>query len=150
MQTSELLSELGYADSPNFLGTERFGEALEHAHIFRRAAENFRLYGVYLLREDSKQSQDASTPVVYVVDAKNREEADEIHRKVWNQNIVPFLLVRTPEGVRLYSGFRYDLKTISRSQHREQQGVLEAAIGFNEIAKKLSAFYATAIDNGTL
>lgn len=150
MQTSELLAELGYSESPNFLEAARFGEALEHAHVFRRAAENFRLHGVYLLRESSKRGQDVSTPVVYVAEADNREEADKIHKNVWNQNIVPFLLVRTPDGIWLYSGFRYDWKTIPRSKHREQQGVLEAAIAFNEVARRLSAFCAGAIDDGTL
>lgn len=150
MQTSELLAELEYTDSPSFLGASRFGEAPEHAHIFRRAAESFHLHGVYLLREGSRQGQDVSTPVVYVAEAKTQKEADEIHRKVWNQNVVPFLLVRTPEGIRLYSGFRYDWKTVSRSQQREQQGVLEAAIAFNEVAEKLAAFRARAIDDGRI
>ena len=150
MKTSELLVELGYAESSNFLGAAKFGEALEHAHIFRRAAEDFRLHGVYLLRQDSRQGQNVSTPVIYVAEAKTREEADEIHRKVWNQNVVPFLLVRTPDGVWLYSGFRYDWKTPPRSQQQEQQGILEAAIAFNDVTKKLSNFYAQAIDNGTL
>lgn len=150
MQTSELLAELEYTDSPNFLGASRFGEALEHAHIFRRAAESFRLHGVYLLREGSEPGKDVSTPVVYVAEAETFEDADEIHRKVWNQNVVPFLLVRTPQGIRLYSGFRYDWKAVPRSEQREQQGVLEAAVAFNEVGRKLSAFHARAIDDGTI
>jgi hypothetical protein len=150
MQTSELLVELGYTDSPNFLRAEDFGEALEHTHVFRRAAESFRLHGIYLLRQAASGAQDLSTPVIYVAEAASRQEADAIHRKVWNQNVVPFLLVRVPEGVWLYSGFSYDWKTIPRSQQPEQQGVLEAAISFNEVATKLSAFRAHAIDDGTI
>ena len=150
MQTSKLLAELGYSDSPNFLGADRFGEALEHAHVFRRAAESFRLHGVYLLREDPRQDAGISSPVLYVAEAATSKEADEIHRKVWNQNVVPFLLVRTPDAVRLYSGFCYDWRTVPRSQRREQQGILEAAIAFNEVANKLAAFHASAIDDGTL
>lgn len=150
MRTSELLAELEYADSPNFLGADRFGEVLEYAHVFRRAAESFRLHGVYLLREQSRGGSGSSTPVLYVAEAKTREEADDIHRKVWNQNVVPFLLVRTSEGVRLYSGFRYEWKAVPRSQQREQQGILEAVVAFNEVAKKLSEFRARSIDDGTL
>lgn len=150
MRTSELLAELEYTDCPNFLGADRFGEAMEHAHVFRRAAESFRLHGVYLLREQSGMGLGSSTPVLYVAEAKTLEEADDIHRKVWNQNVVPFLLVRTSEGVRLYSGFRYDPRTAPRSRQREQQGILEAAIAFGEVAKRLSEFRARSIDDGTL
>lgn len=150
MRTSELLAELEYADSPNFLGADKLGKALEHAHVFRRAAESFRLHGVYLLQEHSTRGSASSTPVLYVAEAKTREDADDIHRKVWNQNVVPFLLVRIPEGVRLYSGFRYDWRKVPRSQQLEQQGILEAAVAFDEVANRLTEFRARSIDDGTL
>src|SRR5437667_4955276 len=107
MKTAELLKELGYSDSPNFLPLRKLSNDPQHAHIFRRAVKLCALQGVYVLREDPKSARSVATPVVYVAEASSEAEADAIHRQVWNQNIVPFLIVRTPVGLRLYDGFRY-------------------------------------------
>ena len=148
METAELIDVLGYAGSPHYLPVEDLGEAPEHAHIFRRAVSSCSLRGVYLLRDASRPvASSTSTPVVYVAQADSVEDADRIHRKVWNQNIVPFLVVRIPRGVRLYSGFRYGRP---HANGDEQAGVLEAAVRFQEVNTKLAAFRARAIDDGTL
>ena len=86
-------------------------------------------------------------PVIYVCDAQTTEEADRIHRLVWNQNVVPFVLVRTSNEIRVYSGFAY----------RQDSGewtvtkVLKKAVTVQEIASKLvPSFHAHRIDDGTL
>ena len=56
---------------------------------------------------------------------------------VWNQDIVPFLLVRTPAGLRLYSGFK-----CNDTDSGEREGILEPLIQFNEIADRLAEFRA--------
>src|SRR6266511_2778309 len=71
--------------------------------------------------------------------------ADEIHTLVWNQDIVPFLLVRTPAGLRLYSGFVRDESEIDGAA-----GVLEPLVEFNQIRERLAEFHADAIDSGEL
>jgi hypothetical protein len=76
----------------------------QYAQVFRRAFRECGVRGVYLLRDDAEE---AAAPAIYVAEADSESTADEIHRKVWNQSIVPFLLVCTPTDVRLYSGFRY-------------------------------------------
>ena len=48
------------------------------------------------------------TPIVYVCQADDETQAGEIHRLVWNQDIAPFLIVVTPQTIRLYSGFLYE------------------------------------------
>jgi hypothetical protein len=84
-------------------------------------------------------------PVVYVCEAETEADADHIHRLIWNQNIVPFVLVMTPGMVRLYTGFRH-----ATSGQPAQRGILEAAVAFNDVTSRLSAFQAEAIDDGTL
>jgi hypothetical protein len=109
MDLSALLDKLSYSRSSAYLPIERADEATEHAHVFRRACriqedvpeERVGIRGVYLLREDPNSRTNTSTPVVYVAEADTVRGADAIHKRVWNQDIVPFLLVRLPEGVRL-------------------------------------------------
>ena len=133
ISAAELIKELGYDDSPNFVTGADLGRVPGYGHIFRRAqnrpeegaqerrkGKSCGLKGVYTLRQDPRQ--DASpgagsfTPVVYVCEAEGEVEADKIHRLVWNQDVVPFVIVRTPQSVRVYSGFGY----VTRTQtHRE-------------------------------
>ncbi|MGO8902992.1 MAG: class I SAM-dependent DNA methyltransferase [Isosphaeraceae bacterium] len=151
MQTDELLETLGYGGSSNFIQGGDLEDAPGYSHIFRRARgeDSCRLVGVYTLRERTKSGKDEGVPLVYVCDAESREHADLIHRRVWNQNVVPFLVVRTPQIVRLYSGFRYD-QGDGQDTASPDAGVLDALIEFNEVAAKLRAFHAESVDDGTL
>src|ERR1035441_862410 len=147
MQLPELLNALGYSTSGNFLqrGTAAFDRAPDIGHILRTAARRraCRLEGVYALRPFNDEG--SPVPVVYVCEADDMAAADEIHTLVWNQDIVPFLLIRTPTGLRLYSGFK-----CSDTDGGEREGILEPLIQFNEIADRLAEFCAEAIDSGAL
>jgi hypothetical protein len=146
MQLAGLIKKLGYGDSPNYLrvGTAAFETAPDYGHIFRLAARERRLHGVYSLRS----SQEVSTPiipVVYVCEAENEEEADETHRLVWNQDVVPFLIVYTPDGIRLYSGFRHQ-----RLKDGKIEGILKVLDDFKGVEDFIAEFNADVIDEGRL
>ncbi|HXP62209.1 MAG TPA: N-6 DNA methylase, partial [Dongiaceae bacterium] len=147
MQLPDLLNALGYSTSGNFLrrGKPAFNRAPDIGHILRTAARRraCRLEGVYTLRPFNDEG--SPVPVVYVCEADDMATANEIHKLVWNQDIVPFLLVRTPDGLRLYSGFKWN-----DAGTGEREGVLEPLIRFNEIADRLPEFHAKAIDSGEL
>jgi hypothetical protein len=147
MHLPTLLDELGYSTSGNFFqrGTAAFDRAPNIGHILRAAAQRraCRLEGVYTLRPFNGEG--SPVPVVYVCQADDMAAADQIHRLVWNQDIVPFLLVHTPAGLRLYSGFQ-----CNDQDAREHEGILEPLVRFNEIADKLAEFRAAAIDSGEL
>ena len=147
MQITELLNELGYQDSSNFLRKRRsvFETAPFFGHIFRRAEEHLGLEGVYSLCSDPEGAVGSVVPLVYVCRAGSEKEADRIHRLVWNQDVAPFLIVHTPAGVKLYSGFRH-----SRSETGEASGVLQALTDFNNIATLIDEFSAESIDTGKL
>lgn len=151
MQTDELLKTLSYGESPSFIRGSELEDAPGYSHIFRRARgeESCRLVGVYTLKEKAESGSDEGVPLVYVCDAESKEQADLIHRRVWNQNIVPFVVVRTPRMVRLYSGFRYG-RNDDHNVASPETGVLDALIEFNQVAAKLRAFHAESIDDGTL
>lgn len=147
MELLALIETLGYSTSENFLrrGTVAFDRAPDIGHILRTAAGRgaCRLEGVYTLR--SFNDEGSPIPVVYVCEADSLTAADEIHRIVWNQDVVPFLLVHTPAGLRLYSGFQCD-----ETDTGKHQGILEPLIQFNEIADKLAELRADSIDCGEL
>ena len=166
ISVARLINELGYHDSPNFVTGAKLGRVPGYGHIFRRAQGNpdeesqegrkdqsCGLKGVYVLRQDPRPkaslSEGSLTPVVYVCEAASEAEAEKIHRLVWNQDVVPFVIVRTPQNVRVYSGFGYreDPKTPQRTASR----ILKDAVDVQDIAEKLVAsFHADRIDDGTL
>lgn len=148
MTTSDLLEALGYPDSAGFASAAEVGAAPEHAHIFRRAIHTCRLVGTFSLTPSRQKKTLERTPVVVVAEASSDTEADEIHRRVWNQNVTPFLLVQTPEHVRLYSGFEYAPR--SKNGAANQAGLLDGLIEFEDVLRKLSDFRASAIEDGQL
>ena len=143
---SDLLAELGYRDSPRFLRRRQksFETARDFGHIFRRARQSLALQGVYTLRPATDASA-AVVPVVYVCKADSEQAADEVHRLAWNQNVVPFLIVHTPIGIKLYSGFQRD-----RLIGGKAAGVLQPLTDFNGISKLVEDFHADSIDSGQL
>jgi len=103
MRLAELLERLEYTQSDNYLqkGSVSFNRAVGYGHLYRKAAQNpCRLQGVYALREAR-----SPIPVVYVCDIASEEKASEVHRLVWNQDSVPFLIVNSPDTVRVFPGF---------------------------------------------
>lgn len=151
MQTQELLEALEYPQSPHFLPAERMDETapIGYSYVFRRALRECALRGIYLLRQEPDSLHSHSVPVVYVAEAESEVHADDIHRKVWNQKVAPFLIVRMPAGIRLYAGFQY-AQPSSEPKGRERLGVLDALVDFDDVLDRLAEFRASAIDNGTL
>nr|VFJ62228.1 MAG: N-6 DNA Methylase [Candidatus Kentron sp. DK] len=138
MQTPDLIEILEYKDSPAFLQTGQLDDYPGYAHVFRKARETCGLQGVYTLKDEAGQS---IVPVVYVCEADTEEDARHIHQLVWNQNIVPFLLVSSPRHIRLYSGFQYD--TGGDDRH-----IAKIAKTTREILEKLDGFQAHRINEG--
>ncbi len=141
MNLDLVLGCLHYDSSPNFLTGPALDADRDFGHVFRKARRDCDLQGVYVLNGSAFDKSRSSVPVVYVCRAASESEAREIHRKVWNQNAVPFLLVATPTSIRLYPGFRYDPKPSD-----SLQGAIAAVSSFNEIAE-LAALAAPSIDS---
>jgi len=143
MNTDPLLDVLGYRGSPHFLRTtEDFARFPDFAHIFRTASTECSLAGVYALSREADEASNQLVPVVFVCRAHSEEDAKRIHRIVWNQNVVPFLLIHTPYVIRLYSGFSYN-------EAQPTGGLLAEVEGFGHILEALKVSSA-AIDDGTV
>ena len=110
METGDLLDQLGYT-APNCLRGRELERAPDYGHVFRRATHKngIGLQAVYCLRPQAKNRGAELTrplvPVTYVCRAATLDDADRIHRLVWNQSVAPFVIVLAPDCVRLYSGF---------------------------------------------
>jgi hypothetical protein len=147
MNLKMLLDKLGYSDSPNYLerGSRAFESAPDYGHIFRHAAGGpCRLRGVYGLRPPNDKGE-RIVPIVYVCEADGEQAADKLHRLVWNQDVVPFILICTPTGVKIHSGFRYEA-----GARGEASGVLRQLTSFNQIGAIIDLFEAESIDDGKI
>src|SRR5262249_22968718 len=147
MALGDLLRKLGYDGSPNFLQGKDLERVPDYAYVFRRAEATCQLRGVYALNEQTGTRGSTLVPLVYVCEADEEIDERDIHQRVWNQNVVPFVLVQTPNLIRLYSGFQY-ARPAEGQQESAREGVLRAAIAFNQIASQLADFRSEAIDEG--
>jgi hypothetical protein len=130
MELNDILNTLHYGNSPNFLTGRGLESDRDFGHVFRKAQEECKLQGVYALNGSPYDRSLGNVPVVYVCEADSEAEAREIHRKVWNQNTVPFLLIISRGWIRLYFGFSYDRDVESDPM----EGALKIIDDFNQIA----------------
>lgn len=144
MELNEVLNTLQYGNSPNFLAGSALESDRDFGHVFRKAQAECKLHGVYALNGSSYDRSLGNVPVVYVCEADSENEARKIHQKVWNQNVVPFLLVISRGWIRLYPGFRYDREVGSDPM----QGALKLIEDFNQIAIQLNSLRAESVDSG--
>jgi len=146
-----VLDELGYSASQHFVAAAKandlppseltFGlrSAIEACSEIIGAKSGLGFQGAYVLQEEP---QSPAIPVVYVVRIDSDSVAKRIHKFVWNQNLVPFLIVESRTTVRLYAGFAFDRDT--------DRSLSEVAANTAAILESLSAFRADAIDDGTI
>ncbi len=145
MDFDQVLDSLQYRGSPNFLSGKALESDRDFGHVFRKAQQaECNLRGAYVLNAGAYNLPQGDVPVVYICEAKSETEARQIHKRVWNQNVVPFLLVVSPSWVRLYPGFKYD-RDVSRDP---REGALQVLTDFNQISSQLSALRADSVDSG--
>jgi methylase of polypeptide subunit release factors len=148
MSVDEIVGKLGYDRSPNFLRESNFGDVPGYSHLFRRATGRCHLKGVYTLKDEAGEGGLNVVPLVYVCEEAVDAAPEEIHRLVWNQSVVPFVLVVARDVVRLYSGFSYGASNQTGASDADREGVLSAAVAFNRVGSELGSFQAEAIDRG--
>ena len=151
MAIADLVKALGYDESPNFIQGAGLEEVSGYSYVFRRAKSTCELQGVYTLFE-KVQEKDSGTlvPLVYVCKASEENPAPTIYRRVWNQNVAPFILVERGGSVYLYSGFQYVEAPQEDEPVEGTAGILRAVKEFNQVNSKLAGFRAESIDGGAL
>lgn len=102
-----LLERLDYRPGSGWISAAHFEGQSAHRFAMQQAHREMSVIGAFSLMTHSVKRQGSSTPLVYVAKAHDQSSAQEIHRKVWSQGLAPFLLVGTPAGVFICSGFSY-------------------------------------------
>lgn len=114
-------------------------------HFFR-AAKKAGVQGAYLFQASPpEQKLLPPRPAVYVAEAKTREEAREIHRRLWNLGNAPFIVILLPNEIRVYTGFDFSLTN-------EKQGLIKRIIDltFESLRDQLADFRSDSIDSGRI
>ena len=137
-----LIEALGYVESPFWLDEHAIGELSDHAY---RAAKEAGIRGLYSFRTSPGEfSTLNSQAAVYVVEARDANEARAIHRSLWNLGNAPFVIMVLPDHIRVYTCFSFDPH---HDTPLRQVSIHETA---EVIAAALDGFRATNIDNGRL
>lgn len=148
LSLNTLLSTLGYDDKSSHYYSVDTPPNIKIAHLFRAAREmhvegKSNINGIYLIETSPSSNKTALPlcPVVYIAEAINEDEARQIHRKLWNLNYAPFLIVRLPHQIRVYTGFNY-------SAESESEGLLDTVETKTQFHRLLSCLAANVIDSG--
>jgi restriction-modification enzyme MmeI-like protein len=151
MAVTSLIEALGYLQSGKFVSPASAEKipASEVSFAVRHIAQTCErlddrtphctFNGTYVLQEKTGAPP---IPVVYVFETSSDVTARQIHRIVWNQNLVPFIIITSPSSVRLYPGFSYDA---------ERDKPLVVAVGqIADVLRELSDFEADSINTGRI
>lgn len=107
----EFLVALEYEGDPGYFDASRVETIPNYKQPIQQALANMGVIGCFGFVSTSPAGKARYTPIAYVAKARDRADADELHRKTWSQGIVPLLLVATPEGLQLRTSFRYQRGT---------------------------------------
>lgn len=114
----QLLTRLGYTPTAGYVNSSLLNQIPNYRFAVSQALKDMRLVGVFGLWSNLNSGIDCVKkhfrPLVYVSDAPNDEAAKEIHKRVWSQGLVPFVLILSPSGVWSCKGFSFS------SHHWEQ------------------------------
>ncbi|HUT44195.1 MAG TPA: N-6 DNA methylase, partial [Desulfobacterales bacterium] len=138
-----LLTKLCYDVSPHYYGMDGINKP-EMVHLFRSAL-SAGVKGIYVFETSPKSLKRffKPHPAVCVAEAQDETEAMLIHRKVWNLGYAPFLIIRLPKQIRVYTGFDY-------SEKEAGQGLIDKAENIRQLNRILSKLKADAIDSGLI
>lgn len=146
MLLDDLLGEIGYTHSPYYRESSESSD-LSVAHLLRDA-KRADVRGTYFFRTAPGEGAEArERPAVHVAEVRTVDEAQKLHKKLWNQGVNPFLVILLPHQIRVYTGFEFD-------PDDENAGLIDGPLDTGQnlatIAKQLSFLNAESIDSGAI
>ena len=117
-------------------------------HLFR-AAKKAGVQGAYVFQTSPPEQKILPPrPAVYVAEAKTRDEAREIHQRLWNLGNAPFIVILLPNEIRVYTGFDFSLANEQKGLVKEIKEIID--LTFESIRDQLADFRADSIDSGRI
>ncbi|MFN5513253.1 MAG: hypothetical protein ACK5CA_00480 [Cyanobacteriota bacterium] len=114
-------------------------------HLFR-SAKKAGVHGAYLFQTSPPEQEILPPrPAVYVAEAKTRDEARQIHQRLWNLGNAPFIVILLPNEIRVYTGFDFSLTN-------EKKGLIQEIVDLTveSLRNQLPDFRADSIDSGRI
>jgi hypothetical protein len=102
-----LATTLGYTGDPGYFTPELWEKIPNYRHAMQQALTTMSVVGCFGFLSAAYADRMRYTPVVYIAAVTTAEAADDVHRMVWSQGIVPLLLIATPVGVQLREAFHF-------------------------------------------
>lgn len=103
---ARILKLLDYQPQNGWLEASEFDGVSVHRFALTQAAQEMNVAGAFAWIDEVPTTR-LVAPLVYVALAADLAEAKKIHRKVWSQGLVPFLIVLTPQEVVPLHGFQF-------------------------------------------
>ncbi len=117
-------------------------------HLFR-AAKKAGVQGAYVFQTSPPEQKILPPrPAVYVAEAKTRDEAREIHQRLWNLGNAPFIVILLPNEIRVYTGFDFSLTNEKQGLVQEIKEIID--LTFESIRAQLADFRSDSIDSGRI
>ncbi|MGD9159155.1 MAG: N-6 DNA methylase [Desulfobacteraceae bacterium] len=147
IQFDVLISELKYDKSPHYYEFGDQGDQIDflNRYPFINDIDLVGGKGVYFFETSPKPLGKIFKPhpAVCISEAQDEKEARIIHKKIWNLNNIPFLIIKLPYQIRAYTGFNY-------SEEKTNEGLLDKIENKTQLEKLLSILKADEIDSGQI
>ncbi|MCH8293377.1 N-6 DNA methylase, partial [Candidatus Poribacteria bacterium] len=152
---NELETQLGYDRSSHYHRIEDEPPEIETAHLFHVSRE-VGVRGIYTFETSPSQKQRLlpARPAVYVAEAETAEQARQIHRSLWNLSYAPFVIIRLPHQIWVYTGFSYAYDSDEEGRIIEISDdalkPLDTSERLERLHEILTDFHAASIDTGQI
>ena len=102
-----LLDRLGYIRQAGWVDASAFADMPTHQFAMLQAMRDMSVIGAFCLKSSNGQAHPSVTPLVYVAQVGDSDNAEEVHKRIWSQGLAPFAIIAMPEHVVVCSGFSY-------------------------------------------
>lgn len=106
-QIKKLLELLGYTDDPDYICQLDGNGVVQPRYVLDVAFNKIGVVGALCPRSTFASGGARYMPVIYVVVAESPNDADDRHRAIWSQSVVPQILMMMPEGIQIRNGYDY-------------------------------------------
>lgn len=104
-----VIERLGYSEANGLVWAEAFDALGSHRAALATAAARMQVVAAFGLRPSHHRPR--FKPLVLIAQAEDDSAVLNLHRRVWSQGLVPYLIVVTPQSAWLCDGFGFSSDT---------------------------------------